>query len=428
MDQMDHSLSHKIQQARHRFTNLQRQARAQPDSGSALLSQAMEELELGFEELFVAQEEISQQNEELLVRKLALEAERQRYQELFAGAPEAYLVTDTEGTIQEANRAASLLLNVSPQFLVGKPLIVYIDKADRQDFHVRLSQLLRGKELDQDSDSYWDVRLQPRHRSACDVEMTVRQGEGDGNERDTLSWLFHDVTAHKQVENTRQLLSQRVIEVQENERHRLAHSLHDEIGQLLALLKIHIQSLESESHNTAAGDVSPHMAQSVSLVDQLLYRVREMALDLRPTELDDFGLASALEEYATRHAEQAKLALDFTTQLSEQRLPQDIETVCFRVAQEALTNVVRHAQATGVWLVLRQSETHVVLVVRDDGVGFELNTPATAFTEGQQAIGLGILGMRERLRWVGGQLDMNSVPGQGTELRAHVPLKGNRCL
>ena len=192
-------LQQKIMQARQRFEALQHRTASEGSSRAALLTEAFTELEESLEELFVAQEEISQQNEELLVTQLALDAERQRYQELFAFAPDGYLVTDTEGTIQEANRAAGILLNVLPQFLVGKPLFLYVAKADRKDFYLQLNRLLqKGMPAD------WTIRLQPRDCGPFDAALTVglkdaTRATNDGAGSGYLSWLIRDITAQTQV-------------------------------------------------------------------------------------------------------------------------------------------------------------------------------------------------------------------------------------
>lgn len=199
-----------------------------PDEQQELLNEAFEELHVALEELHVAQEQLFQQNEqlvqqnqELVAARKAVEAERQRYQELFELAPDGYLVTDVNGTIQEANRAAGLLFNIKPQFLVGKPLHMFIAQEDRQTFYSELTQVAQGEQRQE-----WEVCLQPRNGKPFDVALTVApvcNEIGDRNalaalgasaERSkdpgkliTLRWLLRDITDRKRMEEQRRLLA-----------------------------------------------------------------------------------------------------------------------------------------------------------------------------------------------------------------------------
>lgn len=197
-----------------------------PDEQQDLLNEASEEFHVALEELHVAQEQLFQQNEqlvqqnhELVAARKAVEAERQRYQELFELAPDGYLVTDVNGTIQEANRAAGLLFNIKPQFLVGKPLNMFIAQEDRQTFYSELTQLAQGERRQE-----WEVAIQPRNGTPIDVALTVapvrdRVSEalatpGASTERSknpgkliTLRWLLRDITDRKRMEEQRRLLA-----------------------------------------------------------------------------------------------------------------------------------------------------------------------------------------------------------------------------
>jgi signal transduction histidine kinase len=142
--------------------------------------------------------------------------------------------------------------------------------------------------------------------------------------------------------------------------------------------------------------------------------VRRLAVELRPTALDDFGLAPALARLAATVGEQSGIQVDLENRLGADRLPDEVETALYRIAQEGLTNIVKHAGAGRVSIVLTQKERAVIVVVEDDGVGFD---PAAADEEG-----LGIVGMRERVGLVGGRLFIESTTGAGTTLVAEVPL------
>ena len=201
----------------------------------------------------------------------------------------------------------------------------------------------------------------------------------------------------------------RVVEGQELERRRLARELHDETGQALTSILLGLKSVE-----TARGEdeVRAAVAELRELVAGTLEDVRRLAVELRPKALDDFGLEPALERLAQGFAEQTGIAVDVEARL-EARLPGEVETVLYRIVQEALTNVVKHAQAERVSIVVRKRGDKVAAVIEDDGRGF---APGEARAEG-----LGLLGMRERLALVDGTIVIESRPGAGTTLVAEVP-------
>ena len=154
--------------------------------------------------------------------------------------------------------------------------------------------------------------------------------------------------------------------------------------------------------------------------ERVLEQVQDISLDLRPSILDDLGLEPALRWYTERQAALVGLKVEFHVDQLEQRLEPMIETECFRVAQEALTNVVRHARAKAVMVELRKEDQQLHLRVRDDGIGFEV---AAVREKAARGASLGLLSMEERAVLAGGRLEFNSVPGQGTEVQAWFPLK-----
>ena len=206
-------------------------------------------------------------------------------------------------------------------------------------------------------------------------------------------------------------LSRRLLTAQEEERRRLAVELHDELGQVLTAVKINLASLERLPGTPSA---SAHLRDTIASVDQAMERVRDLALDLRPSVLDDLGLPAALRWYVDRFARtahvEAHLSIDAVPHLEA-----DLETVCFRVAQEALTNVARHARARHVWVDLHLLPVGLELSVRDDGSGFDIGVARDHAVGGAS---MGLLGMQERVALVGGEFEIRSAPGGGTEVRA----------
>ena len=203
----------------------------------------------------------------------------------------------------------------------------------------------------------------------------------------------------------------RVVQAQELERRRLARELHDETGQALTSILLGLKPLEEAlaDHPTLAA-----LAELREHVVSALQDVRRLAVELRPAVLDDFGLVSALERLTDSFAEQKEIRVDFHSALGETRLPSEVETTLYRVVQEALTNIVKHANAQSVSISIARRGSSVAAVVEDDGEGFD---PRKTRDEG-----IGLLGMRERLALLDGRLEVESRPGAGTTVVAEVPL------
>jgi signal transduction histidine kinase len=204
----------------------------------------------------------------------------------------------------------------------------------------------------------------------------------------------------------------RVVAGQELERQQLARELHDETGQALTSILLGLKGLEEAKDPE---DVRGSVHGLRELVVSTLQDVRRLAVELRPKALDDFGLVPALERLAETFAEQTNVRVQVEAALGEARLPAELETALYRIVQEALTNVIKHANAETVSVVLTKKGDAVAVVIEDDGRGFD---PATDPGEG-----LGLLGMRERIALVDGRLSVESAVGRGTTIAVEVPLK-----
>ena len=203
----------------------------------------------------------------------------------------------------------------------------------------------------------------------------------------------------------------RVVAAQELERARLARELHDETGQALTSILLGLKPLEQLATNEEGVAAVTSVRE---LVVSTLQDVRRLAVELRPSALDDFGLVAAVERLAATFREQSGIEVDLETGLGDERLPAEVETALYRIVQEALTNVVKHAGARRVSILLTRQANRVVAIVEDDGHGFD---------EGPREDGLGLIGMRERVGLVGGLLRIESAPGSGTTIAAEVPVR-----
>lgn len=211
-------------------------------------------------------------------------------------------------------------------------------------------------------------------------------------------------------------LAQRLFDVQEAERRAVAQDLHDEIGQVLTALTLNLQQVQRDGRDARP---SIELNESIEISDQLLARVRSLALDLRPSLLDDLGLVPALRWYAAKQAERAGWTLQLHLDEAPLILTASRSIACFRVVQEALTNIARHAKATSVSLSLAVASEQVRLAIQDDGCGFDV---AATRVRAQQGASMGLLGMEERVSLVGSTMRIQSAIGQGTSLVFSVPV------
>lgn len=213
-----------------------------------------------------------------------------------------------------------------------------------------------------------------------------------------------------------QALSNRMLEMQEAERRHIARELHDEIGQSLTAIKLNLEALARRIGDEKARGLATEIA---GVAGQVLDQVRRLSLDLRPPQLDDLGLRAALQWLVKRHTREDGPAIELAAPDDLPRLGGQAETACFRVAQEALTNVLRHADATSVRIELKKEDGQFCLDVRDDGRGFDL---AAARARALEGASLGLVGMNERVALAGGEIRLASRSGGGTHVRACFPL------
>lgn len=267
------------------------------------------------------------------------------------------------------------------------------------------------------------------------VEMTKAIGRGElkwrapiwaKDEIGELGNAFNAMTAElersseeiRRKEEVRTRLLERVISAQEEERRRIARELHDETGQSLTSLALGLQALEGVEDPE---ELKARTVELRSLVAKTLEEVHLLARALRPSILDDLGLVAALERCVKGYEAATGLRMDFYARgFDGRRLPLHLETALYRIVQEALTNVVKHAQARNVSVLLERRGRDLVAVVEDDGQGFDIDAARHSRGEGQ---GLGIIGIEERVSLAGGRFTVESKPGMGTTVVVEMPLE-----
>lgn len=235
------------------------------------------------------------------------------------------------------------------------------------------------------------------------------------NERLTreLETLNHSLEAQVQARTGElQALSMRLLRVQEDERRTIARELHDHLGQLLTGLRFQLEA----AHRAAPENLQPALKESLGASDEILRYLREMTQQLRPRVLDDLGLAPALEWHASLFQRQTGVAVALDVSLPPTRLPGELETAVFRLVQEALTNIARHAGTPAANVTLTSGGGRLIAEITDRGRGFDPEAVKL------RRDSLGLTGLAERVALAGGQLEIFSRPGQGTRIHAEFPL------
>jgi PAS domain S-box-containing protein len=345
--------------------------------------------------------------------EVALRESEERYRELFENARDAIYVHDLEGNYIRVNRATETLTGYKREEIVGHNFVEFVPAT-----HVRYVRESFGAKLAEQGETTYEADVIAKDGHRVPVEVRSRAIYENGVMVGVQS-TARDITAHRLAQDALQMFSRQLIKAQEDERRRIARELHDQIGQVLTAVKINLDSVQQASR---ASEVSGYLKDNIEAVDEALRLVRDLSVDLRPPVLDDFGLATALRWYVERYTKRTGLEVDVVIELPDQddRFSRELETACFRIAQEALTNIVRHARATQVLLQLVKDDNVLLLLVRDNGVGFD---PESLRKRAPRAATLGLISMQERAHAAGGTIEIDSVISSGTEVRFQVILE-----
>ncbi len=343
----------------------------------------------------------------------------QRLAAIVESSNDAIIGKSLDGIITTWNRGAERIYGYSAEEIIGRPVSLLVP-ADRPDeVPGILKRLQRGEMIDQ----FETVRVR-KDGSLIDIAVTISPVRDTAGRIIGASSVARDITdrlkteedlrkAHEGLET----LSHRLLEVQEMERRHIARELHDEIGQALTAIKINMQAMQRD----IVGETQlSRINDSLQIVDHAIQQVRNLSLDLRPSILDDLGIVAALRWYLDRISTRAGFQTHFDASGIDTRLGTDIETTCFRIVQEALTNIVRHARAQNVEVRIQKNGADLYLTIRDDGIGFNVDEAKEKAIHGGS---LGVLGMQERSSLAGGSLEIQSALNQGTEIRVKIPCR-----
>src|SRR5215213_7285767 len=230
--------------------------------------------------------------------------------------------------------------------------------------------------------------------------------------------LQAEISEHKATQQMRQLLLHQLITTQEEERRHIARELHDQMGQDITALLLAIKAIQNAV--SADPSIAGHVSQMQMLALRMNDELRTLALHLHPPGLTHFGLATTLANHLEEWSARTLVPVDFhTTGLDGVRLSPTIEIVLYRLAQESLTNILKHARATHISLILQRRAEALLMIVEDNGVGFNITTVRQSAQAGHQ---LGLIGMQERVAQLGGALTIESEPGRGTTIIVRIPL------
>jgi two-component system sensor histidine kinase UhpB len=320
------------------------------------------------------------------------------------------------GRFVRVNRRLEVLLGYTARELRDCTLESLLVPADREHSRALSMDLLAARREAIQSEARY--RRKDGEPVWMLTTMAVIPGP-DGAPRHVIT-IVEDITAQRRAQEELEAsraelraLSQKLLGVQEAERTRLARELHDQIGQALSAVMISLESLvrPTPSERRRASPVLDSMA----VVERAIEQVRTLSFDLRPAMLDDLGLAAAAAAYCKRQSKLAGIEVDLDIGPLTGAPPKEVEVACFRILQEAVTNVLRHAEAKRLTVRLGGDERELDLAVEDDGRGFDPERQREAGPGGH----LGILGMRERAELVGGTVHVDSAPGRGTFVQAH---------
>ena len=335
----------------------------------------------------------------------ALRESEERYRKVFQSSNDAIFITDDENDeIMDANPRACTMLEYPKEDLMKTPISTIHQH--------ELPQVMEFAQLVSKSGKGWTNQLSCQTRTGRILPCEISASKIDIGGRACTISVVRDITERREAEKTLQELA--VLE----ERNRLARELHDSLAQGLTGI---IWQLNVAERTLDVGEAQAleSINKARGLAKESLQEVRRSVWDLRSGPLQGLSLAEALRQETDKAASAGGFQLSFDVSGQERVLPTGIEASIFRICQEALTNIRKHAQATQVDVVLIYEEPSVKLCVRDDGVGFDVDSPITADEETR---GFGLISMRERARLLGGQLSVKSEPGQGTSVEAILPL------
>ena len=377
----------------------------------------------------------------------ALSESEQRFRAIINQATAGIVRSDIDGRSLFVNQAFCEMLGYSEMELIGEFVWRFTHPEDLEESR-RLFERLKEK----GKPFQLEERFIRRNGSILWVNISASPILDEVDQPQSAVFIVVDITERKRVEEalqklnlelesrveTRtaelqaanwalfesrrrlQILSQRLVDIQEEERRAIARELHDRVGQTLTALNLNLTIVSDQLSDQTPLHVNERLADSIRLVTEMISIVRDVMSDLRPIVLDEYGLEAALQSYLAKFTARYGINIDFETPSQDMPLlSPGLEMTILRIAQEALLNIARHAQADHVKLALQCQEDGMLLAVEDNGVGFQ------SWSSTGQPNGHGLMLMRERAEAVGGTLKVSSIPAKGTRIEAYLPFEND---
>jgi PAS domain S-box-containing protein len=339
-----------------------------------------------------------------------LDGAEHAYRVLIESMDEGALTLTADTVILYANQCFARMVQLPLERVISSSFCRFLSTPDQPAVRRLLKRAAK-------SGSKIRLLLRAGNDAQLPVLISIRPLTTPGARDATLGMVVTDMTEARRSEERLRALSHRLVEVQETERRRVAVELHENISQLTYAILMRCDTLARKLPAGARASRA-ELLKLRDLLERATEEVRRISQDLRPSALDDLGLLPVLRRACELFAKRACVRVNLKGVRSIARLPAAVETALYRILQETLWNVERHARARHVTVCLRQRGHLVQLAVTDDGIGFDPNRyPARQKGKGS----LGLLGMRERTTSVGGALEVQSAPGQGTTIRAQIP-------
>ncbi|MCK4723605.1 MAG: PAS domain S-box protein, partial [Dehalococcoidia bacterium] len=357
--------------------------------------------------------------QDITERKQAEEAVKQserRYRDLFDSASEAIFIRDLKGRILEVNQAASDLTGYTVDELATMNIRQYLTPASLNIAMEMQRRQIEGATAGQ----RFELEIIRKDGVKAIIEVAIRLITGSGNGKPTgVQAIARDVTEERKMRDSMHFYLQKILVAQEEERKRIARDLHDDTSQSLLLLTHQLDAIASDPKNKLTEPVREKLNQVYNLAVDTLGSLRRYAQDLRPAILDDMGLVAALEWMADKLITEDGIDTDVQLDIQRQDLPHEVQLVLFRIGQEALGNVKRHAEASKVVIRLESRAGDIKMTIVDNGKGLAQIQVSDLSSAGK----LGIMGMRERAQLLGGTLSIESELGKGTAVIVMIPLE-----
>lgn len=355
--------------------------------------------------------------------ELVLRASELRLEGVIASVAEGIISVDSDFRIVLFNPAAEHMFGRSREEMTGQPLGALIPERFRAQHEEHMRAFAATGKTSRSMGQYGVIHGLRAGREEFPIEATISQTGTGRNKLFTV--ILRDVTERLRAEQalrdlTEQLrrLSRQLLETEENERHRLARELHDRIGQNVTALTLNLNLVRGKLPAESLQSIGAHLSDCETLLYSTGQLIRDVMSELRPPGLDQLGLLAALTEHARQLAGRSGLSATVSGTEIIPRLPPQSEIMLFRIAQEALMNVVKHARATDVTVALEANPDLIVMTVSDNGCGFD---PAARLARTEVTASLGLVGMRERAEAIGGRLRIESAPGKGTRVIVEAP-------